>query len=333
MELDSDAPKELSDARSARLSHAAAHRIAGLRCVLERVEDRGNRAAALRTCEALGILHVHEVAPAQPQLGRARGVAHGGEKWLMVHQHTSAEECRAALDGFNLLAALPPRDPEAPASVSWQGMGGRRRRKRGGGNQGEDAPPPAEEAEPQPPPPLPAAVAEPVALEKLDFARPTALVFGNERLGCSAEMLAACDGAFHIPLHGLTESLNVSVACAISLHYGRLARVAALKALGADGGLNAAGGDLSDAEVAALLAEYAARGKQHAKPKGETSAEGAAATPPVEKAPRKGPGLPSGEAKAAFNAEHGERDGKQPCWFAHNGGCSKEDEACAFWHP
>ena len=63
----------------------------------------------------------------------------------------------------------------------------------------------------------------------------------------SAALAAACDGAMTIPMYGLTESLNVSVAAALAIHYGRVARA---KALGAER-LNAAGGDMSAAEVEA----------------------------------------------------------------------------------
>ena len=76
------------------------------------------------------------------------------------------------------------------------------------------------------------------------------------------QVQALCDGAFYVPLHGLTESLNVSVACAVSMHYGRLARASALRAAGR---LNPHGGDMSEAEVEALCEEYASRGKHHSK--------------------------------------------------------------------
>lgn len=62
--------------------------------------------------------------------------------------------------------------------------------------------------------------------------QPTALIFGNERLGVSTELLAVCDGTFTIPMYGLTESLNVSVAAAVALHFGRVARAAARRAMG-----------------------------------------------------------------------------------------------------
>jgi tRNA (guanosine-2'-O-)-methyltransferase len=243
-------------AREQRLLQAASRRVGGIHCVLDHLEDRGNRAAILRTIEALGLLHVHEVSPAEPERGRARGVAHGGEKWLMLHSHSTAAACREALRGVRLLAALPPAHQ---VSTSWHSLGSRRRRKRGSEEQAADepAPPPA-----APPPPLPAALAEPVALEDIDFSTPVALAFGNERLGLSHELLALCDGAFHIPLAGLTESLNVSVATAVALHHGRLQRTAALRRAAL---LNQHGGDMDEAQVAALLAEYATRGKDYAK--------------------------------------------------------------------
>lgn len=47
--------------------------------------------------------------------------------------------------------------------------------------------------------------------------RPLAIVFGNELEGVSAEARALADGAVIVPMLGLTESLNVSVAAACIL--------------------------------------------------------------------------------------------------------------------
>ena len=44
-----------------------------------------------------------------------------------------------------------------------------------------------------------------------------AVVFGNEHRGVSAEMRALADGSFSIPMRGFVESLNVSVAAAITM--------------------------------------------------------------------------------------------------------------------
>ena len=51
----------------------------------------------------------------------------------------------------------------------------------------------------------------------IDFARPSAIVLGNERGGCSAEMLELADGAIIVPMVGFVQSLNVSVAAAVIL--------------------------------------------------------------------------------------------------------------------
>src|SRR5690606_25816852 len=51
----------------------------------------------------------------------------------------------------------------------------------------------------------------------LDLTRPTALVFGNETRGVSDEAADLADGQVIIPMMGMVESLNISVACAVSL--------------------------------------------------------------------------------------------------------------------
>ncbi|MBK8555577.1 MAG: RNA methyltransferase [Lewinellaceae bacterium] len=58
----------------------------------------------------------------------------------------------------------------------------------------------------------------------LDLSQPTALLFGNEDEGVSAEALALADGNFNIPQAGFAESLNISVACAVTLYEARRQR-------------------------------------------------------------------------------------------------------------
>lgn len=55
-------------------------------------------------------------------------------------------------------------------------------------------------------------------LHELDLTTPTALLFGNEHDGVTAETLDLCDGNFIIPQAGMVQSLNISVACAVSLY-------------------------------------------------------------------------------------------------------------------
>ena len=55
-------------------------------------------------------------------------------------------------------------------------------------------------------------------LYEVDFLRPTALVFGNEKEGVSENGIAGADGSLYIPMQGMVESLNISVSCAVTLY-------------------------------------------------------------------------------------------------------------------
>lgn len=56
-----------------------------------------------------------------------------------------------------------------------------------------------------------------VGLYEIDFTQSIALVFGNEHMGVSDEIRALADGNFIIPQMGIIKSLNISVACAVSI--------------------------------------------------------------------------------------------------------------------
>lgn len=60
--------------------------------------------------------------------------------------------------------------------------------------------------------------AKAVSLYSVDFLKSTALVFGNEHAGVSEEIIAMGDGNVVIPQVGMIQSLNISVACAVSLY-------------------------------------------------------------------------------------------------------------------
>lgn len=76
---------------------------------------------------------------------------------------------------------------------------------------------------------------DPVPHHEIDVSEPIALVFGNERDGISEAARAAADGAFRIPMVGFVESLNISVAAAITIHDVTARR----RALGLPSGLEA----------------------------------------------------------------------------------------------
>ena len=84
------------------------------------------------------------------------------------------------------------------------------------------------------------------ALGQLSFAGKVALVFGNEHRGVSPEALALADASYAIPMRGFVQSLNVSVAAAISI-------AAAVDRREAERGRH---GDLAAADAAALRERF-----------------------------------------------------------------------------
>ncbi|MCP3928990.1 MAG: RNA methyltransferase [Bacteroidetes bacterium] len=57
-----------------------------------------------------------------------------------------------------------------------------------------------------------------IPLFQLDLTQSVALLFGNEHAGISKESQKFADGNFTIPMSGMVESLNISVACAVTLY-------------------------------------------------------------------------------------------------------------------
>ncbi|GGI82740.1 tRNA (guanosine(18)-2'-O)-methyltransferase TrmH [Shewanella gelidii] len=57
-----------------------------------------------------------------------------------------------------------------------------------------------------------------VDFREIDYTKPTAIVLGNERDGVSAEAIAHADHQVKIPMIGMVQSLNVSVAAALMMY-------------------------------------------------------------------------------------------------------------------
>lgn len=67
--------------------------------------------------------------------------------------------------------------------------------------------------------------ARPVAA--YDLTRPTAIVMGNEHSGVAQELVDVVDGEIYIPMYGMIQSFNVSVAAAVLLSEASRQRVLA----------------------------------------------------------------------------------------------------------
>jgi tRNA (guanosine-2'-O-)-methyltransferase len=84
------------------------------------------------------------------------------------------------------------------------------------------------------------------ALEELDPLAPAAFLVGNERDGLTAAARAACDVEFAIPMHGFSQSVNLSVATALCVYTHAERRRVALGRVG----------DLEGEALDDLRAEY-----------------------------------------------------------------------------
>jgi tRNA (guanosine-2'-O-)-methyltransferase len=87
-----------------------------------------------------------------------------------------------------------------------------------------------------------------VSTDLIDVSRPIAVVFGNEHAGLPATTIAACDGAVALPMHGFTQSYNLSVSAALLTHQLAARRRAFLGATG----------DLDPARISRLRARWVA---------------------------------------------------------------------------
>ena len=66
-----------------------------------------------------------------------------------------------------------------------------------------------------------------VGIYDIDMKESIALLFGNEHAGITPETLSYCDGNYVIPQMGITKSLNISVACAVSVYEALRQRIEA----------------------------------------------------------------------------------------------------------
>jgi len=166
----------LGSERVARLDQVAAARLSGLVVVLEHLHDPHNGGAALRSCEAAGVLEVRVVgAP----LRFSERVTQGCDKWLEIENDPDIDACARSLKarGFKLYAAVP----------------------------GAATP-----------------------LHALDALAPAAFLVGNEHAGLSERARALADVEFTIPMHGFSQSVNLSVATALTVFMHAERRRAAL---------------------------------------------------------------------------------------------------------
>lgn len=81
----------ISKARQARVSKVLSGRLGSITVAIEAPADINNALAAVRTCEALGVTHIHLIAP-QGDAGAIRAVTQGAFYWVTIKLHPSLED-------------------------------------------------------------------------------------------------------------------------------------------------------------------------------------------------------------------------------------------------
>ena len=158
-----------------------------LTVVVEDVHQPHNASACLRSCDCFGLQDVH-IIENRNTFTTNRDVELGASRWLSLHRYadtrpgdeTSTQEVN---DHQNTRECLERLKSEGFAIVM------------------------TSPHEPD------------CELETFDVTQKAALVFGNEKDGCSDTVREMADHVLRIPIHGFTESFNISVAVAICLHH------------------------------------------------------------------------------------------------------------------
>lgn len=137
---------------------------------VDNVKNEHNFSAIIRTCDAVGVLHVFYYKDDGKPAKINDGVTQGAHKWVFItlvqDKLKKMEEFKN--QGFQILA-------------TWLSE-------------------------------------ESVDFREVDYTKPTVLVVGNELQGVSPEVAQMADKKIVIPMFGMVQSLNVSVATGIILY-------------------------------------------------------------------------------------------------------------------
>ena len=193
----SDRPSSLVDDRPERVRQALAGRLSSVVVVCEAVNRRHNISAILRSAECFGLHEAHLVTGSAP--------ARDGV------DASAFRPSRGAARGAERWLELHLHAEVGPCLQALKDRGFR--------VYVADLAPDA------------------LAPAELPVDGPLVLVFGSEILGISDQARALADGTVTVPMHGLTESLNVSVAAGCVLQAVTERRRAALRARGLPGDL------------------------------------------------------------------------------------------------
>jgi len=171
-------PFKMKKNRLEKIKKVLSQRQPTLTVLLEEVHKPHNLSAILRSCDAVGVLEAHAVAPrgGLPTFNATSGSA---EKWVPLNVHRNALETISHFQsqGYQVLAThLSERSTDYRTP---------------------------------------------------DYTRPTVVLLGAEKWGVSSAAAEAADANILIPMLGMVQSLNVSVAAATILFEAQRQRLEA----------------------------------------------------------------------------------------------------------
>lgn len=176
----------LSENRIEKINKVLDHRTNYVTLVADRVIKEHNLAAITRTADAFGLTCVHYIGQA---ITLNEGISMGTSHWVDLVVHKNPHDAINELKNKNFQIVVLSADSDAtPKTVNADGMQNSNTCR-----------------------------SKAVPFNTISFNRPTALVFGNEVQGVSAEFINQADCLAYIPMCGFVESLNVSVAAGICL--------------------------------------------------------------------------------------------------------------------
>jgi tRNA (guanosine-2'-O-)-methyltransferase len=167
----------MTPARFARLKTILQRRQLDLSVVMDNVHKPHNLSAIMRTCDAVGVHHIHAVNP-QEHLRPSKDITSGSGKWVNLHQHD------------NLTSTIE--------LVKSQGM------RVYAAHLSDKA----------------------VDFRTIDYTQPATILLGEELFGLSKAGQDLADEHIIIPMLGMIDSLNVSVAAALILFEAQRQRLA-----------------------------------------------------------------------------------------------------------
>ena len=140
-----------------------------LTIIMDNVHKPHNLAAIIRSCDAIGISHIHYISKNHNQVGINLKAASGSNHWVKLHSHENKKKLFTNLrnQGHTIFAA----------------------------NNSVNA----------------------IDFRKANYAKASTIILGAELDGVSNEAINLADQEIRIPMEGMVESLNVSVANAVIL--------------------------------------------------------------------------------------------------------------------